>query len=85
MDSVRVSRDTISRTDSVRVSVNVTNTGTRVGDAVVQLYIRQDYTSDAADQRAERFPPRVARAGRDEERGDDADTSEARARRHQQA
>jgi beta-glucosidase len=44
MDSVRVSRDTISRTDSVRVSVKVTNTGTRAGDAVVQLYIRQDYT-----------------------------------------
>jgi beta-glucosidase len=44
MDDVRVSRDTIARTDSVRVSVKVTNTGTRAGDAVVQLYIRQDYT-----------------------------------------
>ena len=44
MDDVRVSRDTISRADSVRVSVKVTNTGTRAGDAVVQLYIRQDYT-----------------------------------------
>jgi len=44
MDSVRVSRDTIARTDSVRVRVRVTNTGTRAGDAVVQLYIRQDYT-----------------------------------------
>ena len=44
MDSVRVSRDTIARSDSVRVRVRVTNTGARAGDAVVQLYIRQDYT-----------------------------------------
>ncbi len=44
MDGVRVSRDTIARTDSVRVSVRVTNTGSRPGAAVVQLYIRQDYT-----------------------------------------
>jgi beta-glucosidase len=28
----------------VRVRVRVTNTGARAGDAVVQLYIRQDYT-----------------------------------------
>jgi beta-glucosidase len=44
MDRVRISRDTIARSDSVRVRVRVTNTGTRAGDAVVQLYIRQDYT-----------------------------------------
>jgi beta-glucosidase len=44
MDSVRVSRDTVARSDSVRVRVRVTNTGARAGDAVVQLYIRQDYT-----------------------------------------
>jgi beta-glucosidase len=44
LDSARVSKDTIARTDSVRVSVRVTNTGSRAGDAVVQLYIRQDYT-----------------------------------------
>jgi beta-glucosidase len=41
---VLVSRDTIARADSVRVRVKVTNTGTRAGDAVVQLYIRQGYT-----------------------------------------
>ena len=44
MDSVRMTRDTIGRSDSVRVRVTVTNTGARAGDAVVQLYIRQDYT-----------------------------------------
>ena len=44
MDGVRLAKDTIAKADSVRVSVNVTNTGSRTGDAVVQLYIRQDYT-----------------------------------------
>ncbi len=44
MDGVRVARDTIGRNDSVHVRVQATNTGTRAGDALVQLYIRQDYT-----------------------------------------
>ena len=44
MDSLRVLRDTIGRKDSVRVQLRVTNTGARAGNAVVQLYIRQDYT-----------------------------------------
>lgn len=44
IDDVRLSRDTIARTDSVRVRARVANTGTRAGDAVVQLYIRQDNT-----------------------------------------
>lgn len=44
IDSVRVARDTIARGDSVAVTVRVTNIGTRAGEAVPQLYIRQDYT-----------------------------------------
>lgn len=43
-DKVRVEKATIAKTDSVRVFVDVTNTGTRAGDAVAQLYIRQDFT-----------------------------------------
>ena len=44
IDSVRLERAVIAATDSVRVLANVTNTGRRPGDAVVQLYIRQDAT-----------------------------------------
>jgi beta-glucosidase len=47
MDSVQLTRNTISRKDSVFVSTRVTNTGTRAGAAVVQLYVRQDYTLPA--------------------------------------
>lgn len=43
-DKVRVDRDSIAKSDSVRVFVDVTNTGTRSGDAVAQVYIRQDFT-----------------------------------------
>jgi beta-glucosidase len=43
-DSVRVERDSIGVADSVHVLARVTNTGARSGDAVVQLYIRQDFT-----------------------------------------
>ncbi len=42
--SLRLSADAISARDSVAVSVDVTNTGSRGGTAVVQLYIRQDFT-----------------------------------------
>jgi beta-glucosidase len=41
--NVRLERDTIAASDSVRVLADVTNTGARAGDEVVQLYIRQDY------------------------------------------
>lgn len=44
MDSVKLSKNVIGRTDSVVVSTRVTNTGARTGDAVVQLYVRQDHT-----------------------------------------
>jgi beta-glucosidase len=40
---VRLERDTIGVADSVRVFADVTNTGARAGDEVVQLYLRQDY------------------------------------------
>ena len=44
IDRVRLERTTMARTDSVRVFADVTNTGSRPGVEVVQLYIRQDYT-----------------------------------------
>jgi beta-glucosidase len=44
IDGVRLERDSIASTDSVHVFANVTNTGKRRGDQVVQLYIRQNFT-----------------------------------------
>jgi beta-glucosidase len=42
--AVQLDRESIGVGDSVGVSVSVTNTGSRPGTAVVQLYIRQDNT-----------------------------------------
>jgi len=42
--NVRLSASAIAATDSVEVLADVTNTGSRPGAAVVQLYIRQDNT-----------------------------------------
>jgi beta-glucosidase len=39
-ENVRLDRETISAGDTARLSVDVVNTGTRAGDEVVQLYIR---------------------------------------------
>ena len=39
-DRLRISRDTLRGDDTVHVSVDVTNTSTRGGDEVVQLYVR---------------------------------------------
>jgi len=39
-DSLRVSSDTVAADGSVTVRVNVTNTGQRAGDEVVQLYVQ---------------------------------------------
>jgi len=44
IDNVRLEHPGISTRDSVRVFADVTNTGTRAGTQVVQLYIRQDFT-----------------------------------------
>ena len=39
-DSLRTSSDTIARDGTIMVRVNVTNTGRRAGDEVVQLYVQ---------------------------------------------
>ena len=41
----RLSATTIGATDSLRVAVDVANTGSRAGDEVVQLYVRDDVGS----------------------------------------
>jgi beta-glucosidase len=43
--NLRVDRSTVARTGSVRVSVDVANTGSRAGDEVVQLYLRDPVAS----------------------------------------
>src|SRR5439155_19176920 len=45
------SRDTLRREDTVTVSVAVTNTGSRAGDEVVQLYVRYPQSRVARPQR----------------------------------
>lgn len=45
MSAPRLARPTVRMGESVRVSVDVTNTGRRTGDEVVQLYIRDDEAS----------------------------------------
>ena len=39
-DSLRVSSDTLATNGSIMVRVNITNTGQRAGDEVVQLYVQ---------------------------------------------
>lgn len=42
---IRLSTDKIKAGDSITVSFELTNSGQRAGDEVVQLYLRDDYTS----------------------------------------
>ena len=52
------------RATATRSSVRVTNTGSRAGDEVVQLYTHQrDVTGEAAGQAAARLPAGAPRAG----------------------
>lgn len=44
-DNMRLSKDTIGRNEQVKVMIDVTNTGQRQGDEVVQLYIRDEVSS----------------------------------------
>src|SRR5256884_8485099 len=44
-DHLRVSRDTLRGDDSLTVSVDLTNTGARGGDEVVQLYVRYPHSA----------------------------------------
>jgi len=45
MSAPRLARSTVKLGQNVRVSVDVTNTGRRAGDEVVQLYVRDDEAS----------------------------------------
>jgi beta-glucosidase len=45
LDNVRLTKKRISRKDSTRVLVDVTNTGKRAGSEVVQMYIRDCVSS----------------------------------------
>src|SRR5256886_4998522 len=44
-DRLRVSRDTLRGDDSLTVAVDLTNTGARGGDEVVQLYVRYPHSA----------------------------------------
>ena len=48
---LRISSDTLGLDDSLRVSVEVKNTGDRPGKEVVQLYVRDEYASITPSQR----------------------------------
>jgi beta-glucosidase len=54
--NLRLASQTLRPSDSLRVSVTVTNTGTRAGDEVVLLYVRDEVASiDPPMKRLRRF------------------------------
>jgi beta-glucosidase len=53
---LKISKDTISESDTLTISINVTNTGARIGKEVVQLYTKDDYaTITPSVKRLKRF------------------------------
>jgi beta-glucosidase len=50
-DNLQLDRSTVAAGQQVRIRADVTNTGNRAGDEVVQLYIRQDIHQDSASAR----------------------------------
>ena len=58
--NLRVARDVIAPSDSLAVTVDVTNAGGRAGDAVAQLYVRDDAGSVARPVRELKGFQRVA-------------------------
>ena len=70
--NIRTSAESMAKDGSVTVSVDVTNTGTRAGDEVVQLYVRHVGSSVERPKKDLRgYHASVARARRDED-GHDA-------------
>src|SRR2546430_2189264 len=67
-DRRRVSRDTLRGGDTLTVSVDVTNTGTRGGDEVVQLYVRYPHSAVPRPRRDLRGFPRGALGPRQKRR-----------------
>ncbi|WP_439506512.1 glycoside hydrolase family 3 C-terminal domain-containing protein [Sediminibacterium sp.] len=45
--NLQFSKDTLSSNDEIKVSVDITNIGSKIGDEVVQLYVRQDLSTVA--------------------------------------
>ena len=64
--NLRLSQDRIPGDGKVTVSVDVKNCGDRDGEEIVQLYIRDLYSSVTAGHGAEGFPPGQTGQGRDE-------------------
>lgn len=58
--NLRVARDAVAPSDSLAVTVDVTNAGARAGDAVAQLYVRDDAGSVARPVRELKGFQRVA-------------------------